>query len=71
MPLEGRVSANPNAYDDIAQELAAGEYEEIILSTLPAHLSHWLHIDLPSRVAELGYPLTTVTPEPAPLGPSH
>jgi uncharacterized membrane-anchored protein len=61
-PVEGRVAASPNAYDDIVAELEAGDYDEIILSTLPKHVSHWLHTDLPSRVAELGYPLTTVTP---------
>jgi len=60
--VEGRVARSPNAYDDIAEELEARSYDEVILSTLPHHVSHWLHIDLPSRVAELGYPLTTVTP---------
>jgi hypothetical protein len=24
-------------------------------------VSHWLHVDLPRRVAHLGYPVTTVT----------
>jgi uncharacterized membrane-anchored protein len=60
--VDGRVAASPNAYDDIVAELKAGDYDEIILSTLPSHVSHWLHIDLPRRVGELGYPLTTVTP---------
>ena len=60
--VEGRVATSPNAYDDITAELEAGNYEEIILSTLPHHLSHWLHTDLPRRVAQLGYPVTTVTP---------
>ena len=60
--VEGRVATSPNAYDDITAELEAGNYEEIILSTLPHHVSHWLHTDLPRRVAQLGYPLTTVTP---------
>jgi hypothetical protein len=62
--VEGRVASSPNAYDDIAEELDSGAYDEVILSTLPHHVSHWLHIDLPSRVADLGYPLTTVTPTP-------
>jgi uncharacterized membrane-anchored protein len=61
--VEGRVAASPNAYDDIVAELDVGDYDEIILSTLPSHVSHWLHIDLPHRIAELGYPLTTVTPD--------
>ena len=26
----------------------------------PSHVSHWLHVDLPERVAELGYPMETV-----------
>jgi uncharacterized membrane-anchored protein len=60
--VEGRVASSPNAYDDIVEELNSGRYDEIILSTLPSHVSHWLHIDLPNRLAELGYPLSTVTP---------
>jgi uncharacterized membrane-anchored protein len=59
--VEGRVANSPNAYDDIVAALSAGEYREIILETLPSHVSHWLHVDLPERVAHLGYPLTTVT----------
>ena len=59
--VEGRVAASPNAYDDIVEALKGGDYREIILETLPAHVSHWLHVDLPERVAHLGYPLTTVT----------
>jgi uncharacterized membrane-anchored protein len=58
--VEGRVAASPNAYDDIVQELSRTEYREIILETLPSHVSHWLHVDLPERVAALGYPLKTV-----------
>jgi uncharacterized membrane-anchored protein len=59
--VEGRVANSPNAYDDIVAALETGEYGEIILETPPTHLSHWLHVDLPQRLAHLGYPLTTVT----------
>ncbi len=59
--VEGRVAVSPNAYDDIVEELNRGNYREIILETLPSHVSHWLHVDLPNRVADLGYPVTTVT----------
>jgi len=60
-PVEGRVASSPNAYDDIVDELNSVPYDEIILSTLPSHVSHWLHLDLPRRVADLGYPVRTVT----------
>jgi len=58
--VEGRVASSPNAYDDIVDELKSREYDEIILETPPTHVSHWLHVDLPDRVAHLGYPLTVV-----------
>ena len=59
--VSGRVAMSPNAYDDIVEELSRASYDEIILETLPSHVSHWLHVDLPERVAALGYPLKTVT----------
>jgi uncharacterized membrane-anchored protein len=58
--VSGRVANSPNAYDDIVEELEARRYSEIILETPPAHISHWLHFDLPRRIAELGYPTEAV-----------
>ncbi len=58
--VSGRVAVSPNAYDDIVEELDAGAYTEIIIETPPAHLSHWLHVDLPHRVAQLGLPTETI-----------
>jgi hypothetical protein len=46
--------------DAIEEALHDGDYDEIILSTLPRGVSAWLHIDLPHRVSHLGLPLTTV-----------
>ncbi len=59
--VEGGVAGSPNAFDDIVAALDSGEYREIILETPPTHVSHWLHIDLSQRIAQLGYPLTMVT----------
>jgi uncharacterized membrane-anchored protein len=59
--VSGRVARSPNVYDDIVEELDAGTYTEIILETPPAHLSHWLHVDLPQRVRRLGLPTEAVS----------
>jgi hypothetical protein len=58
--VEGKVGdAEPLAA--IQDAVNAGDYTEIILSTLPATVSKWLKLDLPSKVSGLGLPLTTIT----------
>jgi uncharacterized membrane-anchored protein len=59
--VQARVAGSPNAYDDIVEEVAGNGYDEIMLSTLPSHVSQWLHVELPRRIADLGVPVTTVT----------
>lgn len=36
-------------------------YDEVIVSTLPERVSHWLRRDLPHRIEQLGIPMTVVT----------
>ena len=45
----------------VRQTLEREPFDEVIVSTLPARVSHWLHRDLPSRVEQLGVPVTVVT----------
>ena len=62
--VEGLVGAE-DPFLAITAALEAAPYDEIIVSTLPARVSHWLHIDLPARVQRLGLPVTVVTAKKA------
>jgi hypothetical protein len=59
-PVAG-LTGDGDAFHAVSGVLASGDYDEVIISTLPARISHWLHIDLPARVQRLGYPVTVVT----------
>jgi len=60
-PVEGIVGApDPNMAVHDAVNLRG--FDEIIISTLPARLSRWLRLDLPSKLSGTGLPVTTVTP---------
>jgi hypothetical protein len=58
------VDALIGSHDPLAaveDAIGSGDFDEVIVSTLPVRLSRWLHIDLPRKVAALGLPVTTVT----------
>jgi len=57
-------SADPMAaiQDTIARE----SFDEIVISTLPRRMSRWLRVDLPSKAAGLGLPVSHVQAETAP-----
>jgi uncharacterized membrane-anchored protein len=66
---DGSVSNRHDPMDAIEEALHEGDFDEIILSTLPHSISGWLHVDLPSRVRHLGLPVTTVTAKERTTGP--
>jgi hypothetical protein len=66
--LEEAAGAPVDAMVGVPEPLAAIQdavnlhgFDELIISTLPTRVSKWLHLDLPSKAAGLGLPVTTVT----------
>jgi hypothetical protein len=59
-PVEGIVGeADP--FEAVVTALKDPGFDEVVISTLPKHVSEWLRRDLPHRVERLGVPVTTVT----------
>ena len=59
-PVEGMVG-DPSPMNAIQDAINLHGFDEVIISTLPAKVSKWLKLDLPSKVSGLGLPVTTVT----------
>ena len=66
--LEEATGAPVDAMIGVPEPLAAIQdainvhgFDELIISTLPTRVSKWLKLDLPSKAAGLGLPVTTVT----------
>jgi hypothetical protein len=59
-PVDG-VVGDPEPLNAVADAVNLRGFDEIIVSTLPARVSRWLKLDLPSKVSGLGLPVTTVT----------
>jgi hypothetical protein len=57
--VEGMIG-DPEPLAAIQDAVNLHGFDEIILSTLPARVSRWLKLDLPSKARGLGLPLTHV-----------
>jgi hypothetical protein len=60
-PVEG-IIGDPDPSAAVHDAINLRGFDEIIISTLSPKVSRWLKLDLPSKVAGMGLPVTTVTP---------
>ncbi len=55
------IVGDVDPYIAVQEAVTGMGVDEIIISTLPARVSHWLRRDLPHRAEEFGLPVTVVT----------
>jgi hypothetical protein len=60
-PVDGLLG-DPDPIAAVHDAINLHGFDEVIISTLSARMSRWLRLDLPSKVAGMGLPVTTVTP---------
>ena len=69
-PVESIVG-DPSPMNAVQDAINLHGFDEVIISTLPAKVSKWLKLDLPSKVGGLGLPVTTVVAKERAAAPAR